>query len=144
MRRSLGSRRCQHTAVGDHEDDEMAKGTFDKHAKVEVSFYLDGFEASELKTLLPLVHQHLRAAGARQAVLNHLEALGSGCEEAMIGYDANVTLEGYENSEVETLDAACAAHIFAPVERPKNVHLLVDEVTVKRRSTFSVLSPAPF
>ncbi|KAJ0947219.1 hypothetical protein HanRHA438_Chr01g0012761 [Helianthus annuus] len=66
-------RRWCHTVVACEE--ETMKRSFDKQARVEVTLSLEGFEASELKAILPLVHQRLGVAEARQAVYNQMASI---------------------------------------------------------------------
>lgn len=54
-------------------DDELLKKRFsNKQAKIVTTFFLEGLEASEMKTLLPLLHQQLNVDEARKALNQNL------------------------------------------------------------------------
>lgn len=55
---------------------ELKGSLSDKQAKIEAILSLEGLEASELKTLLPIVQQHFNSSlvELRKAVHKHMEA----------------------------------------------------------------------
>ncbi|KAI3813239.1 hypothetical protein L1987_17958 [Smallanthus sonchifolius] len=127
------TRTCHMSAAAVEE--ELEKRISDKQAKVEATLYLEGMEASELKSLLPLVQQHLSVVMAREAVFKHLasEATEPVYKQVRVGHYAKVTFQGYEASELESLYACAEQHTSVPAPKEnENVQLLFD-VNFKER-----------
>ncbi|KAK1431079.1 hypothetical protein QVD17_14296 [Tagetes erecta] len=94
MGRSLG---CLRRMFKRTSHNELKGSVSDKQAKIQTGFTLEGFEASELKTLLPVVQQQINSSlvELRKVVRQHLDANG-------VKYVDEGVLVGTHN-ELETL-----------------------------------------
>ncbi|KAK1428882.1 hypothetical protein QVD17_17722 [Tagetes erecta] len=86
---------------------ELKGSVSDKQAKIHAILTLEGLEASELKTLLPVVQQHINSSLVElsKVVHKHLDANGvKGLDEGvLVGTHTEVVVEGFNDSETRSL-----------------------------------------
>ncbi|KAI3682739.1 hypothetical protein L1987_82941 [Smallanthus sonchifolius] len=81
---------------------EPTKRISDKLTKIVTTLILEDLEASEIKTLLPLIQQHLNVVEARRVVHNYMVSERPDKQVRVVSH-AKVALEGFRESEMETL-----------------------------------------
>ncbi|KAI3682373.1 hypothetical protein L1987_82309 [Smallanthus sonchifolius] len=90
-----------------------------KRIKIEASLILEGFEASELKTLLPLLQQHLSAAQAKKVVNKYVVPHPNRHTQRRMGAKTSVTVQGFEGSELEDLYTWADQHTHVTVDKER-------------------------
>lgn len=130
----------------DPDDRLSTKRISDKQAKITTTLILEGLEASEIKTLLPLMHQHLNVGEAKRALNENLSsALETLKKLVSVSCYTSVTLEGFKDFEEKPLRPFIQQ--FTSVdgfEPPKDMAIVerVSDSYTKRSTKYSIwLSP---
>ncbi|KAI3682740.1 hypothetical protein L1987_82944 [Smallanthus sonchifolius] len=98
---SSATTRSPGSMTGADLEDEQTKRITDKQTKIVRTLILEGLEASEIKTMLPLIQQHLNVE-ARKVVHKHIVSKRLD-KQIRVASHAKVALEGFRESEMETL-----------------------------------------